>query len=71
MQGITEFWEKHFRKNALKEAHHIEMMAAAFMKETGLKASKCELVIRHNGLSEITYHYQKRNNKKEKNNAAD
>lgn len=40
---------------------YIEMMAAAFLKETDLKASEVELVVTY-GIDKITFYFQKRNN---------
>ncbi len=38
---------------------HLEMMAAAFLNETGLPASECELVVQ-NRLEGTCFHYRKR-----------
>jgi len=38
---------------------HLEMFAAAYLKETNILPSECELVVQF-GIDKITYHFQRK-----------
>jgi hypothetical protein len=54
----SEFTKKlyEFEKNV---AEHLEIMAAAYLKETNIPIEECELVV-ENSLHKTIYHFQRR-----------